>query len=395
VAGKPGTYIHSVFPDRQSLKFVLDEKRRDGRKLLLVLESTERNLAAIPPLFDDLLARVRFGKSSAATPDRRVNGKTQKQVGQEQARHQQSGQTTAGAAATDSAVLHDSAGQFALRHPAGWRKGVTDREGSRIVTLSAPDGQALILVAVLTGTPERDPSGRVEDFEGMYYDNSVLPDSIEGDGDLRIGTLEGRYVDMIAQIYPVEGVRLAFSEGRSWLFKSIGGDRAYIAAFLHAPSAPAALRARLNDSVRSLRTGADAAALLQGGPTVPVAAPVQRQTPLSPEMKAIASHIADDCESIALATWNHPTLEVIRKRKQARLEWVMLCRNRSYAVYGINFDYDPQGRTSDFFNPLYDEMLSRNRDASFSFVSLRDKLIIDVTRPDKDALSVDFREVPD
>lgn len=395
VAGKPATYIHSVFPNRQTLQVVLDEKRRDGRKLLLVLESTARELSAISPLFDDLLARIRFGKSSAATPERRVNGKTKQQAEKEQAKQQQSVQTSAGAAAIDRNVLHDAAGQFALRYPAGWRKGVTERDGTRVVTLSSPDGQALILIAALTGTAERDLSGRVEDFEGMYYDNSVLPNSIEADGDLRIGSLEGRYVDMLAQIYPVEGVRLAFSEGRSWLFKATSGDRAYIAAFLHARSAPAALQATLNESVRSLRTGADAVALIKSGPAEPVAAPVQRQTPLSPQMKAVARHIADDCEAVALTTWNHPTLAVIRKREQARLEWVMLCRNRSYPVYGVNFDYDPQGRTSDFFNPLYDEMLSGNGDAPFSFASLRDKVIIDVVRPAKDGLSVDFREVPD
>lgn len=390
VAGKPATWIHSAFPNRQTLKAVLDEKRPDGRKLLVVLEATAPGgVSAISPLFDDLLARVHFGKSSAASPDRPAAGN---QAELRQAEQQVPGQTPVDAG---GAVLHDAAGQFALRYPAGWRKGVTERDGTRTVTLSSPDGQALILVAVLTGAPERNPGGRVEDFERFYYDNSVLPDSIEGDGDLRIGTLEGRYVDMIAQIHPVEGVRLAFSEGRSWLFKSIGKERAYIAAFLHARSAPAALQATLTDSVRSLRTGPDAAALLQSGPALPVAAPGQRQTPLPPQMEAVAGRVADDCETVAPTTWNHPTLEVIRKRKQAHLEWVMLCRNRSYPVYGVNFDYDPQGRTSDFFNPLYDEMLTRNRDAPFSFAVLRDKLIIDVTRPAKDGLSVDIREVPD
>jgi hypothetical protein len=201
VAGRPATLIHSAFPDRQTLTAVLDEKRPDGRKLLLVLESTAPGLSTISPLFDGLLARVGFGKSSAVSPDR----------------------------------------------PA--------------------------------------VSNRAE--------------------------------------------------------------------------------------------------------------PGQRQTPLSSRMKAVAGHIADDCEPVSLATWKHPTLEAIRKRKQAHLEWVMLCRNRGYPVYGINFDYDPQGRTGDFFNPLYDEMLSRNRDAPFSFAVLRDKLIIDVTRPAKDGLSVDIREVPD
>jgi hypothetical protein len=223
VAGKPATLIHSAFPNRQTLKAVLDEKRPDGRKLLLVLESTATGLSAISPLFDDLLARVGFGKSSAS-PDRPA---VSNRAVQEQAKQQEPGQKPIGAVGA---------------------KGAT---------------------------------------------------------------------------------------------------------------------------------------------------PGQRQTPLSPQMRAVAGHVADDCEAVALATWNHPTLEVIRKRKQAHLEWVMLCRNRSYPVYGTNFDYDPQGRTSDFFNPLYDEMLSQNRDAPFSFAALRDKLIIDVTRPARDGVSVDIREVPD
>lgn len=196
VAGKPATHVHSVFPSMQVLKAVLDEKRRDGRKLLLVLESTGPALAVISPLFDSLLARVAFGKASAALK----------------------------------------------------------------------------------------------------------------------------------------------------------------------PAEPK---------------------------------PAATQAPLPPQMRAVATRIAEDCEAVAPATWNHPTLAVLGKRKQARLAWVMLCRGRSYPVFGVDFDYDPQGRTSDFFSPLYDEMLRANRDAPFSFAALRDKLIIDVARPGRDEVSVDFREVPD
>jgi hypothetical protein len=138
-----------------------------------------------------------------------------------------------------------------------------------------------------------------------------------------------------------------------------------------------------------------------GEPTA--TAPAGRTAPLRPEpamvltpqMRAVAAMIAPDCEAVALPGWTHPALPAIRARKQARLEWAMVCRNRGHAVFGVSFDLDPQGRTGAFFMPLYDEMLTKGGDAAFSFVSLRDKLIIDVSRPGKDEVNVDFREVPD
>jgi hypothetical protein len=143
--------------------------------------------------------------------------------------------------------------------------------------------------------------------------------------------------------------------------------------------------------VRFGKAGEPAATVAPGRATPPRPEPAMA---LSPQMQAVAPHVGPDCEAVALEGWTHPALSAIRARKQARLEWAMLCRNRSHAVFGMRFDLDPQGRTGAFFMPLYDEVLTAGGDAAFSFVSLRDKLIIDVSRPGKDEVNVDVREVP-
>jgi len=391
VAGKPATYIHSVFPETQTLTAVLDEKRKDGRKLLLVLESSGPDLSVMAPLFEDVLARVSF--AGAAAPSPRRPSAAARPVEQKQATG-----TPVDAAAMGATVLHDAKGQFALRHPADWRKTISARDGVRAVTLSPADRQALLMIAALTPTRERDLAGVVEDFEGIYYDNYLLPDSIEADGDLRIGTLDGRYVEMFGQVHPIEGVRLAFSDGRSWLFKSVGDQRAYIIAYVHARSADATLKAALDTAARSVRVGAEAAELVGEKRPARPAAPAAlspRQTPLSAPMQAVARHFGNDCEAVSLTDWNHPALAELRKRRQAHVEWVMLCRNRSHPVFGVNFDHDPRGRTGDFFTPLYDDMLQASQGDPFSLAVLKDELIIDVARPGKDEISVEFREAPD
>lgn len=62
VGGKNATWVHSSFPDLHSVTAVLDEKRKDGRKFLMVLQAPGRDAAVTIRLFDEILARVSVGK---------------------------------------------------------------------------------------------------------------------------------------------------------------------------------------------------------------------------------------------------------------------------------------------------------------------------------------------
>jgi hypothetical protein len=72
VAGKPATWVHSGSASMTVLKIVLDEKRRDRHQLLMVLEATGMEFEAVAPLFDEILARVNFGKAAALDTGRQI-----------------------------------------------------------------------------------------------------------------------------------------------------------------------------------------------------------------------------------------------------------------------------------------------------------------------------------
>ena len=61
IGGKRATWRHSSFPNMQSVAALLDEKRKDRRQLLIVLEVPGREAATAVRLFDDILARFSFG----------------------------------------------------------------------------------------------------------------------------------------------------------------------------------------------------------------------------------------------------------------------------------------------------------------------------------------------
>ncbi|MEB3292479.1 MAG: hypothetical protein VKJ24_04910 [Synechococcales bacterium] len=84
------------------------------------------------------------------------------------------------------------------------------------------------------------------------------------------------------------------------------------------------------------------------------------------------------CDRVDLATWQHPTKAVMIERG-VEIRAVQLCDDRTYPVFYVNFKYDPQGQTQDYFLPLYAAMKSANGNYPFAFVSLSDQTIIYVT----------------
>jgi hypothetical protein len=101
---------------------------------------------------------------------------------------------------------------------------------------------------------------------------------------------------------------------------------------------------------------------------------------------------ATDCQRLDLSSWSHPTRTVLEKNKGVTLDWVELCNNRKYPIYGVHFTYDPQGQTRDYFIPLYFEMLKANGRHPFSFVSLSDNLIINIAQMPKNGISERFED---
>jgi len=253
--------------------------------------------------------------------------------------------------------------------PAGWTQSSSER------------GREIILT---------DPAGRELRVEWWFEDEPIL-----GYSDIvshRRITMAGKNATWVHSSFPsLHSVMVVLDEKRK--------DGRKLLLVLQAPGREAAATIRLFDEILA-RVGfgkpGEKSGAAPGQPPV-AAVPASRGAQpllLSAEMRAVAGYLGTDCEAVAPASWSHPAIAVIRKRKQARLEWVMLCRNRSHPVFTMAFDYDPRGRTSDFFMPLYDDVLKAGGSGAFSFVSLKDKLIIDVTRLGADQIDVKFRELP-
>ena len=106
-----------------------------------------------------------------------------------------------------------------------------------------------------------------------------------------------------------------------------------------------------------------------------------------------AARFGENCFNLDLRQWRHKTRYVIENHKEVQLHWVKMCRNKTYPVFGVKFDYDPQGATKDFFHPLFREMIEANGFWPFSFIEVDDRLAIHVYQEKKFELLVDYEDL--
>lgn len=99
--------------------------------------------------------------------------------------------------------------------------------------------------------------------------------------------------------------------------------------------------------------------------------------------------LSKGCERLDLSTWEHPTKDVMIQRG-VEIIAVQLCSDRTYPIFYVNFPYDPQGQTKDYFYPLYAAMKSANGNWPFAFVSMKDQTIIQISTDQDGAIQTEF-----
>ncbi|OUC16384.1 MAG: hypothetical protein B0A82_01870 [Alkalinema sp. CACIAM 70d] len=99
--------------------------------------------------------------------------------------------------------------------------------------------------------------------------------------------------------------------------------------------------------------------------------------------------LSKGCERLDLSTWEHPTKDVMIQRG-VEIIAVQLCSDRTYPIFYVNFPYDPQGQTKDYFYPLYVAMKSANGNWPFAFVSMKDQTIIQISTDQDGAIQTEF-----
>ena len=112
-------------------------------------------------------------------------------------------------------------------------------------------------------------------------------------------------------------------------------------------------------------------------------------------LEKLKLHINADCEAIDLGPWTHPVRDEVEKRSEAHLLWAALCDEQRYPVFGMEFDYDPNGQTNDFFRPLFYDLLQANGRWPYAIIVPSSKLMIVVSGKSKSAFKVDYQDAPE
>jgi len=111
----------------------------------------------------------------------------------------------------------------------------------------------------------------------------------------------------------------------------------------------------------------------------------QKRPPLKETQ--LYTEMTTDCQRVNLKSWTHPTKSVVLKREGVTLDWVELCNQNKYPIFGVHFKYDPQGVTKNYFIPLYLDTLKANGNWPLSFVILSDDTIINLNSKGKKEIS--------
>ena len=98
---------------------------------------------------------------------------------------------------------------------------------------------------------------------------------------------------------------------------------------------------------------------------------------------------ATACRDVGLVHWRHPVREVFAQR-DIPLVGLLLCNDDTYPVFFVHLPYDPQGQTSDYFQPLYAELSKANGGWPFALASTRDRLLVTVTGGRGEGLEIGY-----
>ncbi len=112
-------------------------------------------------------------------------------------------------------------------------------------------------------------------------------------------------------------------------------------------------------------------------------------------LEMLKLRINEDCEGIDLSNWDHPARDEMNKRPQAHLRWAALCDAKRYPIFGMDFDYDPNGETEDFFRPFFYDLLQANGRWPYAIIVPGDELMIAVSGKSKKEFNVEYQEAPE
>ena len=148
-------------------------------------------------------------------------------------------------------------------------------------------------------------------------------------------------------------------------------------------------------------TGSTGGAEQTAAPQASTAQSDPPQSPVSPATSMAAGAgptkfmpwFGDDCEAVDMATWSHPTRQVLETSPAVDLQFVWLCEDKQLPIFGVSLEYDPRAISDDFYYPLYLDLHDANDRWPFDIFDVTDNLDIGVVRDGDSGIFVDVREI--
>jgi hypothetical protein len=85
-------------------------------------------------------------------------------------------------------------------------------------------------------------------------------------------------------------------------------------------------------------------------------------------------------------------VRLVLQQNAVDLAKVELCGPTRYPVFTVYFRFDPRAQTTRYFHPLYAKVAVANGFRPFSFVDLKDGVIVDVKIEDHGHLSIGYED---
>lgn len=298
----------------------------------------------------------------------------------------------AGQTGTGMGFHYDAAADISLPRPAGWDLHTASGGGVTQLAVVPPEGNVLAL-AIFGAQADADM------VMGYLYRDSIVVKSIEGESYPTIAGQPAHAIETIAKVYTINGIALPYTRGRVRIIQGGTPQAYYILVTIRPEDAPEALTRTLDDVANGFLIGPPPA----GGPGVspdpasasipvlPVADAAQAK-PATVWAATVQSRFDGHCRFLDLERWTHPTRPVIEDAG-AKIDFVALCREDTYPVFGVRFPYDPRAATDDYFHPLYANTFLANGGWDFSFLEVDDGVLLSL-RGQGDSLALDIEDLP-
>lgn len=264
----PALVIRSRIAGRSIVRVAFERESADRERLLFLIESENDSVETLEASLEPLLQALRF----SGDPEPVTQAPPLPDAGD---------------------WNHDATGNVSFRAPQGWRIHGADLPGVRRLSILAPGGDAMVVVAV------SDDVGVMDTFETRFYQDQVIPRQIDDESYEPVAGMDGHAIGVSARIYGIGDISMPYNRGSAWVFRGEASGRAVMLAFVHAADAADDQRRMLRAIVESFVIGPPP----DGAPATeaPVAAQPLPDAPPVAEGDAAAAAIGEVARKMEVA----------------------------------------------------------------------------------------------